>query len=303
MAHVAGAQRAMVHLSQLRALGFTRGSYEHRVRAGALHRVFPSVLSLVHPVLEPLALETAALLYVGDDAVLSHDSAAALWGLTPTPSFVAITVIGRRVRSQPPLRIHQVKAIDIRDLRMHQGFPVTAPARTLIDCAGASPTIDRLLNEARVLKLVKNAEIEAAMDRCPGRKGVKALRALLKAEDDTGFTRLEAERILKRLIKGARLEPPLFNTYVAGLQVDVVWAAHKLVVEVDGYAAHGHRAAFERDRARDHKLVSEGYVVLRFTWRQLTHDPMVVLAEIVKTLTVRIHTNRGVAKTVGSSQT
>jgi hypothetical protein len=66
-------------------------------------------------------------LYVGDDAVLSHETAAALWGLTSSPSFVAITVVGRRVRSQPPFRIHQVKTLDIRDLRMHQGFPVTAP--------------------------------------------------------------------------------------------------------------------------------------------------------------------------------
>jgi hypothetical protein len=123
----------------------------------------------------------------------------------------------------------------------------------------------RLLNEARVLKLVKNAEIEAAMERCPGRKGVKALRGLLKAEDDTGFTRSEAERILRRLIAAAKLEAPAFNTYVMGFEVDAVWPVHKVAIEVDGFAAHGHQAAFERDRARDNTLVVAGYVVLRLT--------------------------------------
>jgi uncharacterized protein DUF559 len=133
------------------------------------------------------------------------------------------------------------------------------------DGVAVARRVGRLLNEARVLKLVKNAEIEAAMERCPGRKGVKALRGLLKAEDDTGFTRSEAERILRRLIAAAKLEAPAFNTYVMGFEVDAVWPVHKVAIEVDGFAAHGHQAAFERDRARDNTLVVAGYVVLRLT--------------------------------------
>jgi very-short-patch-repair endonuclease len=284
LAEVAGAQRAMVHLSQLRALGITRGSYEHRVRAGALHRVFPSVLSLVHPVLEPLAHETAALLHAGANAVLSHETAAALWGLTPAPSFVAITLIGRHPRSQPGLRLHEVDLLDVRDAQMQMGFPVTSPARTLIDCASRDPALDRLLNEARVLKLVSDAKIQAAMERCPGRTGIKALRALLAAEVDSGFTRSRAERILKRMVSQAGLERPVFNTPVIGVEADAYWPRLKLVIEVDGYHAHAHWAAFQRDRAKANKLVAAGYVVLRFTWHQLTRWPMQVVAEIARTL-------------------
>src|SRR5690242_13708732 len=90
LAQVAGAQRALVHRRQLSELGISRGAYHHRVAAGSLHRVLPGVLSMVDPLLEPLSAETAALLYAGDDALLSHDSAAALWGLTAHPSFVVI---------------------------------------------------------------------------------------------------------------------------------------------------------------------------------------------------------------------
>jgi very-short-patch-repair endonuclease len=283
LAEVAGAQRGMVHRSQLFALGITRGSYEHRVRAGALHRVFPSVVSVVWPVLEPLAHETAALLHAGDNAVLSHESAAALWGLADSPSFVAMTMIGRHARSQPGLRIHEVDVLDIRDVCLRHGFPVTSPARTLIDCASNS-NIDRLLNEARALKLVKNADLAEAMGRCPGRKGTGPLRKLLEAERETGFTRSEAERRLKRLVQQSGLERPIFNTYVEGVEADAYWPGLKLVVEVDGVQFHGHYQAFQRDRAKANKLIAAGYVVLRFTWAQLTERPMLVVATIARTL-------------------
>jgi very-short-patch-repair endonuclease len=289
LAQVAAAQRGLVHLSQLRALGIGRGSYEHRVEVGALHRVLPSVLSVVHPMLEPWAAETAALLYAGENAVLSHETAAALWGLAAIPSFVAITLIGRKVDSQPGLRQHRVKALDIRDVIVHAGFPVTAPARTLIDCAGRGP-VQRLLDEARVLKLVSNQGLTDAMDRCPGRTGVKDLRGLLIDEYEQGYSQSRAERILRRLVKAAQFDPPLFNTHVLGFRVDAVWPAQKLVVEVDGYRFHGHQKAFERDRAKDQALIAAGYVVVRFTWNQLTKQPFMVVARIAEALGVRRHT-------------
>lgn len=270
-------------MPQLHALGIGRSAQRHRIAKGSLHVVLPSVLAVGTSVLQPLAGETAALLYAGDDAVLSHDSAAALWGLTPTPSFVALTVIGRIVKRQTDVRVHRVKALDIRDVRMHQGFPATSPARTLIDCA-TTPNIDRLLNEARVLKLVKDADIHAAMERSPGRTGVKALRALLEAEKDAGYTRSRAERLLKRIVRDSGIERPTFNTHVEGVEVDAYWPRLKLVIEVDGYQFHGHYRAFQRDRAKGNRLVAAGYVLLRFTWHQLTKRPMVVLAEVARTL-------------------
>ena len=115
-------------------------------------------------------------------------------------------------------------------------------------------------------------------------EGVKALRTLLAAEQDSGFTRSEAERILKRLVEESGIERPVFNTRVAGVEADAYWPRLKLVIEVDGYLAHGHWAAFQRDRAKANRLVAAGFVVLRFTWHQLTQRPMQVVAEIARTL-------------------
>jgi very-short-patch-repair endonuclease len=284
LGEVAGAQRGLVCAAQLRELGIGRSAMRHRIAKGSLHVVLPSVLAVGTPVLQSYGPQTAALLYAGENAVLSHESAAALWGLAAAPSFVAVTLIGRHIQSQPGLRLHRLKTLDVRDVRLHHGFPVTSPARTLIDCAASGLPLDRLLNEARALKLVKDAEIHAAMERCPRRKGVKALRALLEAEKDTGFTRSKAERILKRLVKEAGLDPPIFNTHVEGMEVDAYWPRQRLVVEVDGVRFHGHYQAFQRDRAKANRLIAAGYVVLRFTWAQLTGRPVLVIATIARTL-------------------
>ena len=123
-----------------------------------------------------------------------------------------------------------------------------------------------------MLTLVTDAEIDAAMGRCPRRTGTGAMRALLQVERDSGFTQSNAERRLKRLVRDSGLERPRFNTDVEGVRTDAYWPRLKVVVEVDGYQAHGHGAAFQRDRARDRRLIAAGLVVLRFTWHQLTES-------------------------------
>src|ERR1700759_3325582 len=100
LAGALAAQRGLVTRPQLVALGFSPKAIEHRVGTGWLHRVHRSVFSVGSPVLQPWGAEMAALLSVGGDAVISHASAAAVWGLIPNPSFVAITMIGRRVTEQ-----------------------------------------------------------------------------------------------------------------------------------------------------------------------------------------------------------
>jgi very-short-patch-repair endonuclease len=74
------------------------------------------------------------------------------------------------------------------------------------------------------------------------------------------------------------------NVRRAGWEVDAVWDAQRLVVEVDGRKFHDTGRQFERDRRKDADLVLAGFRVLRFTWRRLTREPAAVVAIIAAAL-------------------
>lgn len=251
---------------------------------------FKGVYLVGRPSLEPLGLETAAILYFDGDAVLSHASAAALWGFfDETPPTVHVALIGRDCRSRPGLNVHRAQTLARADLRVRQGLPLTSPARTLLDLAGelAPDELENAVAEARVRRLLRAGELEAAMRRAPQRKAAARLRAILDAENDPALTRSKAERLILRLIREARLPEPIVNGRFLGVRPDLRWPSEKLIVEFDGQQFHGHASAFHRDRRRDQLLVAAGYRVMRVTWRQLVTEPLVVVARMAMALSGR----------------
>jgi very-short-patch-repair endonuclease len=295
VAQLAAAQRGIAHRDQLAGVGVGRGAVDWRLSRSRMHHVFPRVVAIGNPVLEPLGAETAALLYARDGSFLSHDTAAALWGIAPAdPGRVHLTTIGRRVRARPGLQCHRVAAIDLRDLRLHRGFPVTAPARTLVDLSEdrGPDELARALNEARVLGLLSDESLQGALDRFNGPSGTKQLRALLAAERGPVLSRSELERRFRALIDQGQLPQPQYNVSLLGYEVDVLWPLERLVVETDGFAVHGQRRAFEADRRRDQRLTAAGYTVIRVTYRQLIEEPLVVLVTVAQALAVARSTHR-----------
>lgn len=168
-------------------------------------------------------------------------------------------------------------ALTAAEVGLVHNLPTTSPARTLTDLAGSHPgELPRALNEALVRKLVEPHQLR------PAGRGALALRALLV--EGLSPTRSEAERRLLKLILRAQLPRPETNVPLRGYEVDALWRAPAIVVEIDGFAAHGTKRAFERDRARDADLTAAGYRVMRFTWRQLTVQPERVVATLAAAL-------------------
>jgi very-short-patch-repair endonuclease len=126
--------------------------------------------------------------------------------------------------------------------------------------------------EALVRNLVTHEELEAA-------------RLLAPAE--AAPTRSTLERRFLSVMRQAGLPRPRVNHTIGPYEVDFAWLDQRVLVEVDGWAAHGHRLAFERDRARDAELAAMGYVVLRFTWRQVRDNPLLVAAQVARALAHR----------------
>jgi very-short-patch-repair endonuclease len=234
-----------------------------------------------------MAEEMAAILACGKGAVLSHDTAATLWGLRgPTGGRIHITLPSRGKRSRPGIRVHSAGRLDPEEIRHHNGLPVTAPVRTIIDLALVLPFRDlqRAYEEAQVQRLVRPSELRSALGRSTGRRGAPAIRALLDLDRKPALTRSEAEARLLALLRAADLPPTEVNARIGRYEVDFLWRRQRLVVEVDGFAYHASRAAFERDRIRDAELQAAGYRVMRITRHQLQGQPEAVIARLAQAL-------------------
>jgi very-short-patch-repair endonuclease len=280
---IARRQHGVLSSRQLAAEGLSRNAVAHRVASGWLVRLHRGVYC-IGPLQAPRARAIAAVLAYGDGTLLSHFSAAALWGLEPERAGAMHVNVDRPgAHSRPGIRVHRTR-LNPLDARRRDAIPVTSPARTLLDLAAiaSGKELDRAIEEAQIRRLVTEQSLKEQFERHPRHRGTRALRQAIRLEPS--FTRSEAERRLLELIRAARLPAPKANIRVAGHEVDVLWPDAKLVVEVDGYAFHSTRAAFERDRRRDGELQAAGYRVLRVTWRQLEDEPEALIAALARTL-------------------
>ena len=290
VAKVAGLQRGLISHGQLRAIGLGRGAIEHRLANGRLHRVRRGVYQVGHSAAPPMAREIAALLAHGPGSVLSHRTAAVLWQLlSPSNGPVSVTIVGRDCGRRPGVRHHRVRRVATADLGRRAGLPVTAPARTLLDLASvtAPRELERAANEAFVRQLANMGDLRSLLERSRGRPGSPALRRLVDELEGPSLTRSEAEERMRTLLRGSGLPLPDTNVRVGPYEIDMLWREERLAVEIDGFAFHSTRSAFERDRCRDADLQARGLKVMRVTWRQIVDDPVATLVRIARLLDTR----------------
>jgi very-short-patch-repair endonuclease len=269
---IAERQHGIIARAQLRELGATDPGIGRRVRAGWLHRVHQGVYAVGRPSLTTEGRFLAAVVSCGPGAVLSHFAAAILWALLPErgPRIDVTVPTGGGRRRRGALIVHR-SALPDGDVTVRDGIPVTTPARTLIDLADVLPhrRLERAFDEAAFLRLDP-----VGLRVIRGRRGAGALRRVL-AEHDPGSTRTrsELEERMLELCRRAGLPEPEVNVLIEGHLVDFVWRAARLVVETDGWRAHGTRAAFERDRRRDAELIAADWRPLRVTHGRLEREP------------------------------
>ena len=286
VARIAAAQHGVVTTRQLLDAGFGRNAIARRVGGEWLVRIHEGVYQ-VGIFGGPFAGEMAALLACGPRSVIGRRSAVVVLGVPwPRAELVEVTLPHEVKTGRAGLRCLRVAPLRADEVTVRHGLRVTTPARTLVDLAPVTPPaeLERLVEEVQAQRLASPTEILEAIRRGTGRPGVRKLRAVADLVDEPLFTRSEAERRLKALLKSAALPMPRTNVKRAGWEVDAVWDRQRLVVEVDGYRYHRTRAKFERDRRKDGLLLLAGYRVLRITWRQLTREPETVVAMIAAAL-------------------
>ncbi len=211
--------------------------------------------------------------------VLSHDSAAALLGIgrQPASGFDVSTALTSH-RRVPGARLHRRPSLAPHALGYREGIPVTSPVQTLIDLAtrhGGAP-MERLINEADRLRLVRTDDLRKALDDHPGDPGVARLRSIIDRATFR-YTRSELEWAFLPLVRAAGLPTPRTSVYVSGYEVDFYFPELDLVVETDGLTYHRTPAEQAKDRERDQAHTAAGLVQLRFTHGQIKYEPDHVL--------------------------
>jgi very-short-patch-repair endonuclease len=272
IARIATNQHGVVSAEQIRSAHLSPAGVTRRLAAGRLHRIHRRVYAVGHPKLSETGRWMAAVLACGEGAVLSHLSAAALWGIRrSSAATVHVTVpstSGKRRRDG--ILLHRSSTLTASSSTRHDGIHVTNPSRTLAD-------IRPLLSPAQFNAVVREARFRRLPVGDPfGEAGGSA----------TARTRTELEhRMLALCRRHHRLPQPDVNVKIDRYEVDFLWRDARLIVEVDGWDTHRTRSAFEEDRARDARLKVLGYDVLRFTWRQVADRPKTV----ARTVRLRLH--------------
>jgi very-short-patch-repair endonuclease len=293
-----GIERAIVALAtrqygviarfQLVAIGLSEKAIDRRLASGRLHRLYPGVYAVGHMSVPREGRWLAAVLAGGADAVLSHRSAAALWGMRRYEGRPEITVRpGQRGRRGV---IARRSSLQPDEVTVERGVPATSAGRTLLDLGSVmnEHQLEKAIREAEYLRLFDLVELSRLLERHPRRTGTAALRrAIRSASESRNRTRSELEdRFIDLLLKANLPTPELNGTLeldAMTIEPDAIWRDRKLIVELDSWQAHGTRGAFERDRERDLALAATGWRCVRITWRRLAngipHDLHALLAQ------------------------
>jgi predicted transcriptional regulator of viral defense system len=237
IAALAGRQHGVVSRAQLLRLGVTRHEIDDRRSSGRLHPIHRGVCAVGHRVLSREGEWVAAVLAGGKGAVLSHESAAALWELRARNGR-EIDVTVDKDAERPGIRFHRAQ-LDRSEFTQREGIPVTTPERTIIDIAAT-------LTPTQLERAIRQAEYEQ----------LTTLAALTSC--------LSSRR--------------------PGIAADCVWHEQRVIVELDGRAAHHNVHSFESDRARDRALQVAGWTVIRITWRQLHDEPEAIARDLYSLL-------------------
>jgi hypothetical protein len=279
-------QCGVVSRAQVLSSGMTRKQIEGRLRGGRWQRLYPGVYATFSGDPGRAAILWAAVLRVGDKAVLSHYTAAELAGLIGTPSAtIHVTVPrSRGVSPIPGVALHYSRRV-AQARHPVRTPPQTRVEETVLDLATRAASLDEALGwifRACGSRKTTPDRLGAALalrDRMRWRTelgaalslGVQGVHSLLEFRY---ANRVERPHGLPTAARQYRVTRAGQRQYQ-----DVTYQAYGVVVELDGRAAHPEELRW-RDVRRDNANLVEDQVTLRYGWPDVTQRPCLVATEV-----------------------
>ena len=224
----------------------------------------------------------AAVLFRGDGALISHQSAAWLWGLERKLEVPVHVSVRWRGHSQDAIGLHHCPALRAEDFAETERLPVTGVPRTLLDFASEASRIrlDRAIDRADRLDLLDLAAINLIAEEVRGHRGRGPLQRAMVIFHEKGFTRSAGEKRMLAALADAGVKRPSVNNFVEGFELDFYWEQERFAVELDSWEHHRGRRSFEDDRARQEELTMAGVETIRITGTRLKREPRKVAMRI-----------------------
>lgn len=272
IAALAKRQRGYVTRPQLIQFGLADKAIRYRVRIARLIPVSAGVYAVGHLPTLPQDRAFGALLACGPTAVLSHSTAATVWGIFKRWGMpFDVTVANKRTRKG--IRVHRAR-LQRSDIRTQIGLRVTSPARTLLDVAPrlSAKARRRAVNDLRRPGHLRMHELDDVIRRFPCSPGAGLLRPLLDVPRG-GPTRSELEDRFLAFAERFGLPRPETNVFVAGREVDVWFPRERVIVELDGWDYHSDRVSFEGDRDNDANALALDIPTVRLTDERMRAAP------------------------------
>lgn len=267
-------QHGVVSREQLVSLGFTPRAIDHRIARDRLRRVRRGVYVVGRPELSLEGQWMAAVLSCGPGAALSHESAAALWGIRNQERAIEVSITRQSDLRRPGIVIHRRSTPPTGAIVRFRRIPLTQPALTLVDLAAriTQREVEAAVNEADKLDLIDPESLRLALPSLEGVPGVAVVRRVLDRKTFT-LTDSELERRFLAVVRQAGLPAPRTRQWISGFRVDFFWPELGLVVETDGLRYHRTPTQQAKDRRRDQAHAAEGLCSLRFTHAQVASEP------------------------------
>jgi hypothetical protein len=255
-------QHGYVARRQLLALGLSSSAIARR--SDLIPSPYKGVYAVGHVERTPIALAHAAVLACGPDAVLSHESAAALWGMRRRwPPRPEVTSPHKRVR---PGIDSRRSALRTRDITVNFGIRVTTVVRTIIDIEPrlTDPQLIRVIQDAHHAHHLQPSKLNELLLRSP--------RAQQLIDPTQNPTRSGLEDDFVAWAKRHGLPTPRINVKVNGKEVDALLPEERVIVEPDSVEFHKDPISFRSDRRRDRGSAAHGYLTVRLIKEALTDE-------------------------------
>jgi len=268
IALIAGRQHGYITRAQLLAIGVGRRAIEYWVSTGRLIPVYAGVYAVAYVRRTPVARACAAVLACGERAMLSHRSAASLWGFYKHWD-EPFELVAPSIRIRDGIKVHRCRTLARQDITRQLGIRVTSPARTVLDNAPrlTGKRLSRFVNDALRTPYLHVPDLADVLNRNPNHPGAKRIAPLVREPTNSPL-----EDDFLEFAGRYGLPTPVTNAHLLGYEIDVFYPRERVIVEIDSARFHMDRDSFERDRKRDVVMLEAGILTVRITDERMKHE-------------------------------